>query len=239
MAMARATAWVSICPPFNNPTIPRRIRAALATTIAFVTAGTLDGVVGELQLGAFAIALLVQIVAGLALGFAVMLMFSAIQSAGELIDLQVGFALGQVLDPLSGSTASPVARFHQLLALVVLFAINGHVLVVRGFLRSVEAVPGGAVDLAELGSQLTELLMAFMVATVEIALPVLAALFCTDIALGLLGKAAPQMNVLLIGFAAKASVTLVLLSMTLVLLPEAADSLLGRAVRGIGEVFGG
>jgi len=66
----------------------------------------------------------------------------------------------------------------------------------------------------------------FLVATVEIGLPVLAALFCTEVALGLLGKAAPQLNILVLGFAAKTFVALALLGMTLILLPETTESLL-------------
>ncbi len=247
LALVRTTAWVSICPPFNSPAVPKRVRVGLATAISFVVAPMIaeasDGAAGaspvSLALGPFVIALLTQAIAGLALGFAVLLLFSAIQAAGDLIDLQVGFSLGQVIDPLSGTSAAPIGRFHQLLALVIVFAINGHVLVVRGFLRSVEAVPLGQVDLAVLGSQLVDLLTMFLVATIEIGLPVLAALFCTEVALGLLGKAAPQLNILVLGFAAKTAVALLLLGVTLAMLPEATESLIGRAVRMAGQAFGG
>lgn len=238
VALVRTTAWVSVCPPFNSPAVPLRVRVGLATAIAFVVAGRLGAGVTSLAVGPFVVALLVQALAGLALGFAVLLLFSAIQAAGELIDLQVGFSLGAVLDPLSGATASPIGRLHQLMALVILFAINGHVLVVAGYLRSIESVPDGRLDLAVLGHELTGLLGAFFVAALEIGLPVLAALFCTEVALGLLGKAAPQLNILVLGFAAKTFVAFLLLGMTLVLLPESTGSLIGRAVRSVGRAFG-
>src|SRR5690606_8969186 len=109
-----------------------------------------------------------------------------------------------------------------------LFAINGHVLVVQGFLRSVEAVPLGQIDLSVLAAELSGLVATFFAATIEIGLPVLAALFCTEVALGLLGKAAPQLNILVLGFGAKTVVALVLLGLTLTMLPEATESLLGR-----------
>lgn len=239
LALVRTTAWIMFCPPFNSPSVPVRIRVALATAIAFVVAPQLGQATPSMALGPFVISLLTQALAGFALGFAIYVMFSSIQAAGDLIDLQVGFSLGQVLDPLSGSAAAPVGRFHQLLALAIVFAINGHVLVVRGYLRSVEAVPSGRVDLAVLGDQFTNLLSSFMIATVEIGLPVLAALFCTEVALGLLGKVAPQLNILVIGFAAKTFVALLLLGMTLTLLPETTESLVGRAVRMAGRAYGG
>ena len=192
-----------------------------------------------MALGPFEPSLLAQALAGVALGFAVLVLFSAIQAAGDLIDLQVGFSLGGIIDPLSGVTAAPVGRFHQLLALVILFAINGHVLVVQGFLRSVEAVPLGQIDLSVLAAELSGLVATFFAATIEIGLPVLAALFCTEVALGLLGKAAPQLNILVLGFGAKTVVALVLLGLTLTMLPEATESLLGRAVRSAARALGG
>lgn len=244
MALVRTTAWISICPPFNSPSIPKRVRVALATAISFAIAGQIGAhtdalSAGGLSTGPFVIALLTQALAGLALGFSVFILFAAIQAAGELIDLQVGFSLGAVLDPLSGVSAAPIGRFHQLLAIAILFAINGHVLVVRGYLRSVEAVPLGQVDLGELSRSLLELLRVMLIASVEIGLPVLAALFCTEVTLGLLGKAAPQMNILVLGFAAKTMVALMLLSMTLFLLPETTESLLMRGIRAGAQAFGG
>lgn len=239
VALVRTSAWILICPPFNSPAIPVRVRVGLATAVSFVIAGRLGQAVDDLSLGPFVITLLTQAVAGFALGFAVFLLFSAIQSAGDLIDLQVGFSLGQVLDPLSGAMAAPLGRFHQLLAITIVFAINGHVLVMRGYLRSVEAVPTGTLDLSMLAEQFLELLKTFMIATIEIGLPVLAALFCTEVALGLLGKAAPQLNILVLGFAAKTFVAFGLLGITLALLPETTESLIGRAVRAVGRMYGG
>ena len=183
--------------------------------------------------------LLRQALAGLAVGMLVLILFSAIQAAGELIDLQVGFSLGGVIDPMSGNMASPIGRFHQLLAIAILFSINGHVLVVRGFLRSVDAAPTATLDLGELGQQAIRMVSMMTAAAIEIALPVLAALFATEVALGLLGKAAPQLNVLVLGFALKSLVAFSLLGTTLVLLPETTSSLLGKAVRAGLQVFGG
>ena len=239
LALVRTTAFVLVCPPFNVPAIPVRIRAGIAVAISLAIAGQVDPGAVSLDTAGFVGALFTQAVAGLALGIFVMILFSAIQSAGDLIDLQVGFSLGSVIDPLSGNNAAPIARLYQMLGLAILFAINGHVLVVQGFIRSVEAVPMGAIDLGHLAEELAKLLTVLLAASIEIALPILAALFCTEVALGLLGKAAPQMNILVIGFAVKALVAFALLATTIVLLPESTQSLIERAVRSAGHVFGG
>jgi flagellar biosynthesis protein FliR len=237
LALVRTTAWIIICPPFNSPAVPRRIRVALATAIAFAITHTIAPVVPPMELVPFVMALLTQALGGLALGFTVFVLFSAIQGAGDLLDLQVGYSLGAVLDPLSGASAAPIARLHQLMATVLLFAINGHVLVVRGFTRSVEAVPSGMIDLAAFAEQITKMVATYFAAAVEIAMPVLAGLFLAEIALGLIGKAAPSLNVLVIGFAVKSFIAFGLLGLTLVLLPEASESLITQAVRAAGRAF--
>lgn len=241
LALVRATAFIAICPPFNSPAVPVRVRVALATGIALAIAGPLGAAAAPdvIEIGPFLFALLTQALAGVAFGFCVYVLFAAVQGAGELIDLQIGFSLGAVLDPLSGVSAAPIGRFHQVLAIGILFAINGHVLVMRGFLRSVEAVPSGTIDLETLGRELIGLLGTFMVAIIEIALPVLAALFLTEVALGLIGKAAPQLNVLVIGFAAKTFVAIVLLALTAALVPAQVESLLTQSMRAAARAFSG
>lgn len=236
--LVRAGAWVAICPPFNMPAIPVRVRAGFAVAMSIVLAGRVGAEVESISTPALVGAMFTQLLAGLALGFFVFVIFSVVQSAGELIDLQVGFSLGGVIDPLSGNMSTPIGRFHQLLGLAILFALNGHVIVARAFIRSVEVSPMGHLDSGNVAEALARLFAILLSAAIEIALPVLTALFCTEVALGFLGKAAPQLNILVIGFAVKSIVALTLLGATLLLLPEAVESLLGRGLRTALGVFG-
>lgn len=238
LMLVRAGAWVAICPPFNMPAIPVRVRAGFAVAMSIVLAGRVGAEVESISTPALVGAMFTQLLAGLALGFFVFVIFSVVQSAGELIDLQVGFSLGGVIDPLSGNMSTPIGRFHQLLGLAILFALNGHVIVARAFIRSVEVSPMGHLDSGNVAEALTRLFAILLSAAIEIALPVLTALFCTEVALGFLGKAAPQLNILVIGFAVKSIVALTLLGATLLLLPEAVESLLGRGLRTALGVFG-
>ena len=235
LVLVRATTWAMICPPFNAPSIPVRVRVGVSVALSFLLAERVGEQVGDMGTAALVGALFTQIIAGLLLGFFVFALFSAVQMAGEVLDLQVGFSMGAVLDPLSGNNSTPLGRFHQLLGVAILFAINGHVIVARAFIRSVERAPLGDINIDNAVSSLTGLLGTLLMAAIEIALPLLTALFCAELALGFLGKAAPQLNILVIGFAVKSFITFLLLGATLVLLPESVESLLGRAVRlGLG-----
>jgi flagellar biosynthetic protein FliR len=236
-SLVRTTAWISICPPFNAPWVPKRIRVGLATAVSFATAHRLSGL-ADGSSGEFVVALLWQALAGLALGFAVNLLFTAVQLAGDLNDSQVGFSMGAVLDPLSGASSSPFGRLHQMLALVFLFVTNGHTRIMAAYVRSLDAVPTGHFDLGVLASELTSLLGALFIAALEIGFPVLTALMCAEVALGLLGKAAPQLNVMVIGFATKATVAISMVTISLVLLPDSSNSLLDAAMRAAARAFG-
>lgn len=241
LALVRTATWVMVCPPFNTPMIPVRVRAGFAVALSFLLAGRLSETVGPADLGTARLVgnLLTQAIAGFAVGALVLVLFTAVQLAGDLIDHQVGFSLGAVLDPLSGNSSSPIGRLHQLLAVAIMFGINGHVLVVRGLVRSVEVAPGGIPDVSTLAETFTRSFAMMFAAAAEIALPILAALFCAEIALGLLGKAAPQLNILTLGFAARTLLAFLLLGATLFLLPESVDSLVGRAVTSGVRIFTG
>lgn len=239
LVLVRATTWAMICPPFNAPSIPVRVRVGVSVALSFLLAERVGEQVGDLGTAALVGALFTQIIAGLLLGFFVFALFSAVQMAGEVLDLQVGFSMGSVLDPLSGNNSTPLGRFHQLLGVAILFAINGHVIVTRAFIRSVERAPMGDLNVDNALSALTSLLGTLLMAAIEIALPLLTALFCAELALGFLGKAAPQLNILVIGFAVKSFITFLLLGATLALLPESVESLIGRAVRTGLEIFTG
>lgn len=231
MALVRTTAFLAATPLFNGGWLPMRVRTGLAMAISLSLTASYSGSVTFTGVVPLLFALFVQALAGLALGLCVAIVFSAIQVAGELIDLQVGFSFGSQLDPLSGSMAAPVARYYQMVGMAVVFAAGGHVLVLRGFIRSVQAVPLGGLNLATLGDHLLSLTSSVLVAAIEISLPLIAALFCAEVALGLLGKAAPQLNVLVLGFALKALIAFVLLAVIISVLPGASTSLIERGLR--------
>jgi flagellar biosynthetic protein FliR len=183
-------------------------------------------------------AVLGQLLVGLALGFLVFLAIAVVQAAGQLIDLFAGFGMGQMYDPLSNTAASPFGRFYQLLATVLLFAINGHVVVVRGFLRSFEAVPAERFDLEAFTRLLTSGAGGFLVSAVQVALPLCAALFLADVAIALVSRAAPRIEVLVLSMGVKALIVLVLGGLALPLLPHVVRLLVERAA-GFGSLGGG
>ena len=173
---------------------------------------------------------LLQIATGLVLGFITQILFSAIATAGNLIDLFGGFTLSMALDPFMNSQSSTFGRFYGLLATTLLFITNGYLLLIKGFLTSFDVVPLGGIKFEGLQEIILHDVGLMMMAAIEIAGPLLACYFLAEVALGLLGKAAPQLNILQFGFPFKILLTLLIVSAAIPLIPGALDNLLNDSI---------
>lgn len=235
LAMARAGAWLAVAPPFGGRMIPVRIKAGFAAALALALGPRLAEQSVPLELGPLVGSMLMQVLAGGALGFLAYLLFAAFQTAGEVIDMFGGFSIGQAIDPVSEAHTTVFGRFYSLIASVLLFVTGGHLLLVRGFLTSFEALPVDGFRSDRLAEVLTADLGAFFLAALQIAAPLVAALFLTDVALGLLSRAAPEMNVFLLGLPLKIFITISLVSIAIPVLPSAVSDMTDTAVRhGLG-----
>ncbi len=236
LAVLRASAWVAVCPPFNTRMIPVPAKIGLAAALAIPVAPTLAAQGVPTETADLLTAALLQVGAGLALGFVTQVLFAALQAAGELIDLFAGFTIASTYDPFTGASQAVIGRFTYLLAVTLLFALDGHVMLVHGFLDSYSAVPldGGGLD--GLSSVLLQELSTFFLAALELAAPVLGAVFLAEVALGLLSRAAPQMNVFVLGFPIKILLTLGLVGMLLPRIPGVLQGILETSVRSGGAV---
>lgn len=241
LGIVRASAWLVLLPPFSTRAIPVPVKVGLAAALALPAAPRLAAAPPSLDVPSLVGAIVLQVGVGLALGFITMLALAAVQAAGDLIDMFAGFTIAQAFDPLSGTQTSVFGRFYQLLTVTLLFAINGHILLFRGFMTSFDAVGLRLPPLGRLAEVNVDGLGTFMLAAVEIAAPLLAALFLAEVGLGLLSRAAPQMNVFVLGFPLKILLTLGLVGLVLPVLPAVVHALAERSVRtgnAIVELFG-
>jgi flagellar biosynthetic protein FliR len=239
LVFVRAIAWIVIAPPFSMRAIPIQVKLGLAGALAVASGPGLAPESVALETVPLIGATLMQVAIGLILGFLTLMFISAVQAAGDMIDLFGGFSISTAFNPLSDSSAGVFGRFYNLLALTLLFAINGHLLLVRGFLTSFEAVPLSGLALNDLSSIFVDTIGQFLLAAIEIAAPLLAVLFLAEVALGLLSRAAPQMNVFALGFSLKIMVALGLAGLALPVLPGAVTSLVEGAVRAGGTALRG
>jgi flagellar biosynthetic protein FliR len=236
----RASAWLVICPPFNSRIIPGPVKALLSVALALPMAPYLTGTLPALKTSALIVSSAEQVMIGAALGFITALFFAALQAAGDLIDVFGGFTLAFAFDPLSQTQSSVFGRFYNLIAVTLLFASDGHQLVLRGFLQSYKTLPlNENLSMETLNRLLTEGLGELFLAALQIAGPLIAVLFLTDVAFGLLNRVAPALNAFQLGFPAKIFLVVTLAGTAITVLPQALDGLITKAVSAVVAISGG
>ena len=238
LASVRMVAFLVIAPPFSYNAFPARVKAMIGLGLALAVSPQVSEGYSALGTGEFFMALVMELLVGALLGFMVMVIFSAVQSAGNLIDTFGGFQLAQAFDPQSMVNGAQFTRIFQVTALALLFASDGYQLIIGGLLRSFTALPlTGGVDLAEPVSALVTSVTQMFLASVQIAGPLLVVLFLADAGLGLLTRVAPALNAFALGFPLKILLTLTLASVVFLALPRIVSALVDtivRAVTGVG-----
>ena len=234
LASVRIVAFLVIAPPFSSNAFPIRIKAMLSVGLALAIAPTVTKGYVSPDTGGFVLDLILEVVVGLLLGFLVMVVFSAIQSAGNLVDLFGGFQLAQAFDPQMMINGAQFTRLFQMTALVLVFASNGYQFIIGGLTRSFTAVPiGGGVDFAAPMKTLTDAVGGMLLSSLQIAGPLIVVLFLADAGLGLLTRVAPALNAFSLGFPIKILITLTLASTVFLAMPHIVEAVTGDSIQAL------
>ncbi len=215
--LSRILALVASAPVLGNPSVPLRVRLGLALAITFIVAPTL-GPMPQVEPGSQAGLLILaqQIVIGLAMGFTMRVVFVAVEMAGELIGLQMGLGFATFFDPVNAGDIPVVGRFLGLVATLFFLACNGHLEMISLLSQSFGALPISGASVAATGFRaLASWGSEIFAAGLLLALPLLAALLITNLALGILTRAAPQLNIFTVGFPLTLAIGLLVLGLVL------------------------
>ncbi len=234
LALVRASAWLFTSPPFNTRMIPTTVKAGVAAALALAATSHVHVESVPTDTAGFIASLLVQVLVGLTLGMFTLLLVNAIQAAGQFVDLFAGFSLSTIYDPFNGAQSAVFGRFYQLLATTLLFTTNAYLILVNGFLRSFEVIPAEGLSMNTIASLLTKNMGQFLVAAIEVAGPIIACLFLAELTLGLLARAAPNLNVFALAFPIRVVIALVVVAIALPLIAPALGNLVRDAVAPLG-----
>lgn len=215
--LARIAALVGAAPVFGNTGVPRRVKLLIALALT-VAVAPLAGPLPQADPWSVAgVAVLAeQIAVGLAMGLAMRLAFAMVDVAGEIIGLQMGLGFATFFDPQHGTHTPVIAQFLGLLTTLVFLGLNGHLMLLSVLAESFRLLPPGAgataappwFALADWGSKV-------FASGLMLALPVVTALLVTNLAIGLLTRAAPQLNLFAVGFPVTILVGWIMLGLSL------------------------
>lgn len=198
----RIGALIASAPIIGNPSFPQRAKIGLAVAITLVLAPTLSPMPGvDPGSAAGLLVLAQQVVIGLAMGLAMRVVFVAVEMAGNMIGLQMGLGFATFFDPVNSSQVPVVSRFLGLLFSLVFLALNGHLLMIEALAESFRIFPvsaqvtsaAGWKILAEWGGEIFR-------SGLLLALPMIAALLIANLSIGIMTRAAPQLNIFAVGF---------------------------------------
>ena len=224
LALARMGGFVVASPLFAR-TMPVHGRLALTLALALflATPVTVPATAGTLMALA-----LVNVVVGVVLGFITGVVFQLFTTAGAMIDVTSGMSVSMLFDPSTGTQAAVFGRLFNHVAIALFVVGGGLPLLAGGLSLSLRAIPlDGQLDASPgLADLVVDLVSTLVIAAIELALPVLAALFVAELVLGLASRFAPQANVFLLGLPAKLLITVLLVGLCLLLFPASLDGVL-------------
>ncbi|WP_300451268.1 flagellar biosynthetic protein FliR [Accumulibacter sp.] len=200
--LARVLALLAAAPPFNNPALTARVRLALGLAITVAIAPALPRIPAlDPASGAGLLFLAQELLIGTGMGFAMRLVFSAVDLAGNVVSLEMGLGFASAYDPQTAGQTAVISEFMGLLALLVFMGINGHLMVLATLTQSFSAIPVGTAQLAaDTWSSLAKSAAIMFSAGLLLVLPIVVALMISNLALAVLSRAAPQLNLIAIGF---------------------------------------
>jgi flagellar biosynthetic protein FliR len=233
----RTLAMFTAAPIFSSRAFPMRAKVALAFFVALATQAdtsvTRTIAFDDPQvLGV----LLQQIGVGLSIGFAVRVVFAAVELAGEVIGFQMGLNFAAFFDPTLGSQSSAVARFFGQMGSLLFVVMNGHIMVLMAVNKSIQAFPLEQSILKTLDQmKLFHLGTDLFASALWIAMPMIGMLLFVNLAMGFVSRVAPQINIFSVGFPATLVAGLLGIAITLPMLDQPFISLMGRVI----DIFGG
>jgi len=191
-----------------------------------------------LDLVAYSILIIKEVVVGLILGFASILTFTAIKIAGELIDNQMGFAMASLIDPQSNTSITLIGQFMYLLQILLFLAVDGHHRLLMAISYSYSLIPvTGAVFNTTFVSATLKIFMEMFSLGIRMAAPFIVAFLICDIALGIMARTVPQLNVFVLSFPMKTGLGLITIIAVLPVMTALVNNVLNVMEKDIGLIM--
>jgi flagellar biosynthetic protein FliR len=226
MIGVRITGIMLFAPFFGSVVIPARVKAVLVMALTALLYPMISGKIPQINISQWPAMAFGELLIGVALGIATNVVFDGVQMAGQILSIQMGYSLVNILDPQTQVESTVMATFHQTIAMLIFLRLNVHIWILGALARSFDYLPPftGHFGPAFTSAALEAGASVFAIG-IQIAAPVLSATLIADIALGLLGKASPTLPLMLIGPAIKSILGILILISTLKYWPSMFETM--------------
>ena len=217
LLFVRTSGILAVSPIFGHRAVLTQTKIGLALLLSIVIFPAVPiTLAATTDLLPYFIIALKELILGMMFGFTARLIFIAVQFAGEVIGIDVGFGVVNIIDPLSAEQISIIGTFKNLIAVITFLLIDGHHTIIQAMVASFELVPLGGLRFTDmLARSLVSMTSEVFVMAVKMSAPVIATLFLTSLALGIIARTVPQMNVFIVGFPLKIGIGMGMLAFSL------------------------
>lgn len=217
LVFVRVIGIVAVSPFFGHRAVISQTKAGLSLLIAMALFAAVPVTIEPTtDLLPYVIVATKELILGMLFGFVARLVFFAVQFAGEVIGIDIGFGVVNIIDPLSAETISIIGTFKNLIAIITFLIIDGHHILLHALAKSFDMIPIGGIVLSNaMGTGIIKMTASVFTMAIQIAAPVITALFLTSLALGIVARTVPQMNVFIVGFPLKIGVGMAMLALSL------------------------
>jgi flagellar biosynthetic protein FliR len=242
LIFCRITAFLVVVPVLSSKNVPNTFKIGLSVFISLIIyagIGTANPVPID---SSYILLILREILVGVLLGFLAYLFFTAVQIAGSFMDIQIGFGIANVIDPMTGASAPLLGNLKYMIAMLLFLSFDGHHYLLGAIINSYKWVPLNNEIFARIYSgQISEFLLrsfaSMFYLAFQLSAPVIAAMFLTDLGLGLLTRVAPQFNIFVVGAPLKMILGFLLLILLFPELISQFHSLFSSMFEAIDKLF--
>lgn len=236
--LARILGLITAAPVLGNRSVPTTVKVSLGVLLALVIAPNVPKLPAADPMSYAGLLILVQeMLIGVAMGFTMRIVFSAIEMAGEISSLTMGLGFASFFDPNTQGRSSAISQFLALVATMAFISVNAHLVLLSALAESFQTLPvsglpingGGFKRVADWGARIFS-------AGLQLSLPMVAALLLANVALGVLTRAAPQLNLFGIGFPITLGIGFIVIATTLPYLAAPLENLFMQGVEKVREL---
>jgi flagellar biosynthetic protein FliR len=218
MVLTRISAFFLVVPVFSWKTIPVRVKVAMTVLVSIFFLMVKPPSITANQVSTLKAILLIanEATYGLALGLVATVLFSVVKFSGRIIERQMGLAMAQILDPLTGERTQPLGSMLEMIFVILFLAANGHHSFLLIISRSYEAFPAGSIPtISVLASGVIRASSTMFLLGLRLAAPILAAFLLLMVALAVLARIVPEMNILFISLPLRVGLGLLMVAIFL------------------------
>lgn len=210
LILFRCLGFFILTPVFGRREFLAQGKLGLAALVSFIVYPLIPDANVYSNLWIIAIEVLKEFTVGISMGYAVFLVFSSLYLAGGIIDLEMGFGIVNVMDPQSNTQVPIMGNFYYILTILLFLTIDGHHMLISTIIKSYDLLPlGEIVFRADILYGIITSFKHMFILGVKVAIPIVSIIFLTDIALGIIARTVPQMNVFMVGLPMKIAVGMI------------------------------